>query len=110
MPVDWRFHTNETAVLRRAVLSGAGIGMLPTYYMGDDLRAGRLVQLLPDHEPDVFGIHAIYLSRQHQPLILRLLVDFLAARFAGETPPWDVTPSEAMPGKVCTEDTYFSQP
>lgn len=90
VPVNWSFHTNETAVLRRAALSGAGIGMLPTYYLGDDLRDGRLVHLLPDHEPDVLGIHAIYLSRQHQPLALRLLVDFLAARFAGETAPWDL--------------------
>lgn len=88
--VDWAFHTNETAVLRRAVLSGAGIGMLPTYYLGDDLRAGRLVPLLPDHEPDVLGIHALYLSRQHQPLALRMLVDFLAERFAGEEAPWDL--------------------
>lgn len=89
VPVNWRFHTNETAVLRRAALSGAGIAMLPTYYLGDDLRSGRLVHLLPDHEPEVLGIHAIYLSRQHQPLALRLLVDFLVARFAGETAPWD---------------------
>ena len=89
VPVDWSFHANETAVLRRAVLCGAGIGMLPTYYLGDELRSGRLVPLLTDHEPDVLGIHAIYLSRQHQPLALRLLVDFLAARFGGETAPWD---------------------
>ncbi|WP_374352356.1 LysR family transcriptional regulator [Chitinimonas sp.] len=89
VPVDWRFHTNETAVLRRAVLAGAGIGMLPSYYLGDDLQAGRLVQLLPGYEVDTFGIHAIYLSRQHQPLALRLLVDFLAERFSGEIPPWD---------------------
>lgn len=89
VPVNWSFHTNETAVLRRAVLAGAGIGMLPTYYLGEELRSGRLVQLLPDHEPDVLGIHAIYLSRQHQPLALRLLVDFLVARFAGESAPWD---------------------
>ena len=89
VPVNWSFHTNETAVLRRAVLCGAGIGMLPTYYLGDDLGAGRLVPLLPDHEPEVLGIHAIYLSRQHQPLALRLLVDFLAERFAGDPAPWD---------------------
>jgi DNA-binding transcriptional LysR family regulator len=98
VPVDWAFHTNETAVLRRAVLCGAGVGMLPTYYLGDDLRAGRLVPLLPDHEPDVLGIHAIYLSRQHQPLALRLLVDFLAARFTGEAAPWDV--ALARPAKA----------
>ena len=98
MPVDWKFHTNETAVLRRAVLSGAGIGMLPTYYLGDELRTGRLVHLLPDHEPDVLGIHAIYLSRQHQPLALRLLVDFLAARFAGDPAPWDRALKRQTPG------------
>lgn len=92
VPVDWSFHTNETAILRRAVLSGAGIGMLPTYYLGEELSAGRLVRLLPDYEPEVLGIHAIYLSRQHQPLALRLLVDFLAARFAGDPAPWDRVP------------------
>lgn len=91
-PVQWTFHTNETSVLRRAVLSGAGIGMLPTYYLGDDVRSGRLVQLLPDEEPEVLGIHAIYLSRQHQPLALRLLVDFLAQRFGGPVAPWDARP------------------
>lgn len=100
VPVNWRFHTNETAVLRRAALSGAGIAMLPTYYLGDDLRSGRLVHLLPDHEPEVLGIHAIYLSRQHQPLALRLLVDFLAARFAGDTAPWDMALKGAAPGGV----------
>lgn len=89
VPVRWSFHTNETAVLRRAVLSGAGIGMLPSYYVGEELRTGQLVQLLPEEEPEVLGIHAIYLSRQHQPLALRLLVDFLAARFGGPLPPWE---------------------
>lgn len=89
VPVRWSFHTNETAVLRRAVLAGAGIGMLPTYYIGDDVRQGRLVSLLPDCEPERLGIHAIYLSRQHQPLALRLLVDFLAERFGGASAPWD---------------------
>lgn len=99
VPVNWSFHTNETAVLRRAVLSDAGVGMLPTYYMGDDLRAGRLVHLLPDYEPDVLGIHAIYLSRQHQPLALRLLVDFLAARFACEPAPWDLALNAQIAGQ-----------
>ena len=89
VPVQWSFHTNETAVLRRAVLTGAGIGMLPSYYVGDDLRSGRLVQLLPEYEPETLGIHAIYLSRRHQPLALRLLVDFLAQQLGGGAPPWE---------------------
>ena len=81
--------TNETAVLRRAVLAGAGLGMLPTYYVGDDLRSGALVHVLPNHEPEPLGIHAVYLSRRHRPLALQLLLDFLAERFGGDVAPWD---------------------
>lgn len=79
--------TNETAVLRRAVLAGAGIALLPTYLVAEDLRRGALVPLLTAYEPERFGIHAVYLTRRHQPQALRLLVDFLAERFAGA--PWD---------------------
>jgi DNA-binding transcriptional LysR family regulator len=89
VPVTERLSTNDTAVLRRALLEGSGIGILPTYLVGEDLRQGRLVRVLPALEPQTLGIHAIFLSRQHQPLALRLLVDFLVARFGGETPPWD---------------------
>lgn len=89
VPVVQGFSTNETSVLRRAVLAGGGIGMLPTYFVGDDLRQGRLVRLMPAYEPEILGIHALYLSRHHQPLALRLLLDFLGDRFGGATPPWD---------------------
>ncbi len=80
---------NETAVLRQAALAGAGIAMLPTYFVGDELTRGTLVRVLPDHEPEPLGIHAVYLSRQHQPLPLKLLIDFLAERFGGDVAPWD---------------------
>ena len=81
--------SNETAVLREAALAGAGIVMLPTYYVVDALRRGALVRLLPDHEPEPLGIHAVYLSRRHQPQALRLLIEFLAERFGGAEAPWD---------------------
>jgi DNA-binding transcriptional LysR family regulator len=74
------------------VLAGGGVGILPTYFVGDDLREGRLVRILPAHEPDTLGLHALFLSRHHQPLALRLLVEFLTERFGGDAPPWDVAP------------------
>jgi len=89
VPANGMLFTNETAILRRAVLAGAGLGMLPTYYVGDDLRTGRLVRVLADYEPEPLGIHAVYLSRRHRPLALQLLLDFLAQRFGGDVAPWD---------------------
>lgn len=81
--------SNETAVLRQAALAGGGIAMLPTYYVVDDLNNGALVRLMPDHEPEPMGIHAVYLSRQHQPQALRLLIEHFARCFGGDSPPWD---------------------
>lgn len=89
LPVSERLSTDDTGVLRRAVIEGGGIGILPTYLVGEDLKRGRLVRVLPTLEPETLGIHAIFLSRQHQPLALRLLVDFLVQRFGGPLPPWD---------------------
>ena len=83
---------NETAVLKQAALAGAGIAMLPTYFVGDDIRRGALVRVLPAHEPETMGIHAVVLSRQHPPWPLKLLVGFLADRFGGDVAPWDLPP------------------
>jgi DNA-binding transcriptional LysR family regulator len=83
----------ETAVVKQAALAGAGIAMLPACFVGDELRRGRLVRVLPAYEPETLGIHAVFLSRQHQRLPLKLLVDCLAERFGGNAAPWDVTHS-----------------
>lgn len=90
IPVGGTLFSNETAVLRAAALAGAGIAMLPTYYVHEDLGFGALIELLPSCEPEPLGIHAVYLTRRHQPRALRLLIEFLAERFGDEVPPWDV--------------------
>jgi DNA-binding transcriptional LysR family regulator len=89
IPVRGQLQSNETAVTRRAALAGTGIAMLPTYFVSEDLASGELIRLLPDCEPEPLGIHAVYLSRQHQPQLLRMMVEFLADRIKGEAAPWD---------------------
>jgi DNA-binding transcriptional LysR family regulator len=89
VPVSGPLQSNEVAVTRQAALEGLGVALLPTYFISADLAEGRLVRLLPKYEPETLGIHAVYLSRQHQPLLLRAMLDFLAERFGGEVAPWD---------------------
>lgn len=91
-----RLRANETTVLQQAVLAGAGIALLPTYLVGPALARGELVRLLPDYEPERLGLHAVYTSRRHQPLLLRTFVDFLAQRFDLEWPYWDQLPPEVV--------------
>ncbi|MGR4069752.1 LysR family transcriptional regulator [Halomonas sp. LR3S48] len=89
VPVTGKLSSNETGVVRMATLASAGIAMLPTYFVADDLRQGRLVLVLPAWEPEPLGIHALYLSRRYQPLLLRAMIDFLAERLGGDVALWD---------------------
>lgn len=52
LPVTEGLATNDTCVLRRAVIEGGGIGILPAYLVGKDLKRGRLVRVLPTVEPE----------------------------------------------------------
>lgn len=96
VPVSGVLQTNESTVARQAALRGAGIALLPTYLVSADLLAGTLVAVLPAFEPEALGIHAVYLSRQHQPQLLRLMLDHLAELFSEEIAPWD----RALRGEV----------
>ena len=86
--VGGSFSANDATSLQQGARVGAGIAMLPTYLVGDDLRVGALVRVLPDWNVPDMGIHAVYQSRRHMPSILRSFVDFLAVRF-GDAPAWD---------------------
>jgi DNA-binding transcriptional LysR family regulator len=80
--------TNSVHLLRDFALSGAGITCLPTLVCGEDLLAGRLIRVLADHEIPTLDLLAIYPVTHRRAVKVRLFVDFIAQRFAGE-PEWD---------------------
>jgi DNA-binding transcriptional LysR family regulator len=79
-------NNGDTAVA--AALGGLGIVWQPTFLVGADLRAGRLVALLPGYRVPDIDILAIYPNRRHLGAKVRVLIDFLAEEFSG-VPPWD---------------------
>jgi DNA-binding transcriptional LysR family regulator len=86
LPFAMRTNNGDTA--RAVALGGQGIIWQPTFLIGADLRAGRLVQVLPDyHLPDI-DIQAVYPSRRHLSAKVRVMIDFLVEAFK-DIPPWD---------------------
>ncbi|CAN7320416.1 LysR family transcriptional regulator [Pseudoduganella sp. LjRoot289] len=86
--IPFMMRTNNGDTARAVALGGQGIIWQPTFLIGADLRAGRLVQVLPDyHLPDI-DIQAVYPSRRHLSAKVRVMIDFLAEAFK-ETPPWE---------------------
>jgi DNA-binding transcriptional LysR family regulator len=75
-----RLRANSGDTCRAAALAGQGIIQQPTFLIGEDLRAGRLVALLPEWQGQDFGIQLVYPSRRFLPPKMRVLLAFLAER------------------------------
>lgn len=75
-------HSNNGDSCRAAALAHQGIMFQPSFLVGDDLAAGRLVELLPGYGTAELGIHVLYPSRKHVAPKVRALVDFLSEHFA----------------------------
>lgn len=74
--------------LRRAALAGLGIVYLPTFLIGDDVRAGRLEPLLVEFIDLTADVFAVYLESRHLSPKVRALIDWLAEEL-GPEPDWD---------------------
>ena len=61
---------------------GLGVVQLPAMLLGDALRSGRLVRLLPDWCSKGAVVHAVFPSRLGMLPAVRALIDFLARKFA----------------------------
>jgi DNA-binding transcriptional LysR family regulator len=81
-------HTNNGDTARAAALAGQGVSWQPTFLVGNDLRAGRLVRVLPEYRLPDIDVLALYPSRRHLSAKIRAVVDFLVDAF-GKQPPWD---------------------
>ncbi|MET0184891.1 MAG: substrate binding domain-containing protein, partial [Achromobacter sp.] len=81
-----KLRTNNGDTCRAAALHHQGIILQPTFIVGEDLAAGRLIEICPDYRSIDIGIYAVYGSRKHVAPKVRLLIDFLVERFS--TPRW----------------------
>ncbi len=83
-----RLMTNNGDTCVAAALAGQGIVLQPTFLVGQDLAAGRLVELMPEFRSLALGIYAVYPTRKHVTPKVRALLDFLGSRFARTDMRW----------------------
>ncbi|NUO75840.1 MAG: LysR family transcriptional regulator [Lysobacter sp.] len=79
--VQPRIHSNSGDTCRAAALEDQGIILQPDFLVGEDLRHGTLVELMPQYRSIELGIYAVYATRKHLPMKTRHLVDFLVESF-----------------------------
>ncbi len=81
-----RLRANSGDTCRASALADQGIIYQPAFLVGDDVKAGRLVEILPQYRGPVLDIQAVYPSRRHLSSKVRAMVDFLVDAF--KQPGW----------------------
>lgn len=76
-----RFVTEDMAALRLAALRGVGVCQFPTFVVQEDIKAGALLDVLPDWRPQTGIIHAVFPSRRGLLPSVRELLDHLAKSY-----------------------------
>ncbi len=90
--VTGSLRADNSELLREAALGGAGLLMMPTWLVGGDIAAGRLVPVLADWTvsagDEEGAVWAVYLTNRRGSRKVACFLDFLAGHF-GAPPYWD---------------------
>jgi DNA-binding transcriptional LysR family regulator len=70
-----RMSTDSLYALRTAAIAGLGIGIVSAWVVEEDLRAGRLVHLVPDWAAASLPVYLVYPHARHYPARLRRFLD-----------------------------------
>jgi len=87
--VTGNYNVNNSEALREALLQGVGIGRLPTFVAGPDIKSGELVSLFEEYQMPDKTIYAVFPERQYLPSKVRAFIDFAVEYLGGDNPYWD---------------------
>jgi DNA-binding transcriptional LysR family regulator len=87
--VSGSYRVNNSEAILEALREGVGIGRLPTFVAGPDLKAGNLVQILDSYHIPDHVFYAVFPERQYLPAKVRAFLDFAIEYFGGDRPYWD---------------------
>lgn len=72
-----RIKCSDLHSVHAAVMDGLGIADLPLLVVAQDIKAGRLLHLLPDWQARMGTVELVYTSRQGKRLVVELLIEHL---------------------------------
>jgi len=79
--VSGSFTTNNPDAIRAALLAGIGIAAAPDWLVEEDIKQGRLIEIMKNYKPTSLEINAIYPDRRFLPAKVRLFIQHLQTEF-----------------------------
>ena len=87
--VSGNYQVNNSEALRESLVQGLGVGRLPTFIAGEDIKAGRLIPLLDQYVMPHKTLYAVFPEKQYLPEKVRVFLQFVIQNLGGEHPHWD---------------------
>jgi DNA-binding transcriptional LysR family regulator len=78
-----RCSSNAGHVVRDLAVDGAGIAMLPRFFIADELAAGKLREILPGWGSESISAHALFRAIHRTDPRVRTLIEHLRRAYAG---------------------------
>jgi len=80
--------TNNPDILLESTILGMGITLMPTFLASDAILESKLRLVLREYQTIDLEIYAVYASRHHLPVKIRVFIDFLKEHIT-DPPYWD---------------------
>ncbi|KPD04148.1 LysR family transcriptional regulator [Moellerella wisconsensis] len=86
LQVNGSLAVNNARGIRKAILSGHGIAMVPRCMVHEDLEDGSLVEILKGYGGKKLGVYAVYPYTRNLPLKIRLLIEHITESYQNIKP------------------------
>ncbi|EYF03725.1 LysR family transcriptional regulator [Chondromyces apiculatus] len=77
MELGGQISADDFSFVRRTILSGAGIGLVPPFMCRREIERGKLVRVLPEHSVPGAPLHLVYPTTRHIPHRVAVFRDHL---------------------------------
>nr|WP_067287277.1 LysR family transcriptional regulator [Marinobacterium profundum] len=78
-----RMQSNNSLLLREALVAGEGIALIPEFLVTEDIKLGRLAPVLREYQSPPLHLYALMVKMPHRPYPLQLFRQFLRQQLAG---------------------------
>lgn len=79
--VSGTLRANNGEAIRQAVMAGLGIAASPAWWIQEDLKAGRMQEILREYAPPPVEINAVYPSARQVSAKVHAFTEFLKSEF-----------------------------
>ena len=84
LKVGPRFVTDDFSILKQSALDGLGIAILPDYMCSDEVRSGKLINVLPEWGAVAVDIYAVYPKHRVKIPKVKAFLEFVIETFNGK--------------------------